>query len=186
MHVAIDNANTNPYAPIRWGSFAAAIERAAEQRPAIEEAYRRDDIARRTRTKPELVFPMEKRIDSATFDALIDLNSILQPFRRVTTLLQAEAASAGSVVPLINMLFKVINSTTVERVIPPSGPTKPGVKQVVRVELLDQGVQQIRHAMYRDMIDRFHWQKLRSTFAIAALVDPRWKVSVCVCVRVHA
>ena len=161
--------------PGRWGSFAAAIERAAEQQPALEEAYKADDRGRRSRANPQPIFPEDKRLSSTTFMALIDLLAILEPFRQITTALQADEGTAGMVVPSIHKLFKVINSPVITRITPASGPNRPATKEVVPVDRLDERVRNIRFAMYNDMIERFSWMKLR-TFAVASLIDPRYKV----------
>jgi hypothetical protein len=169
---------------IRWGSHASAMERAAEQQPALEEAYKQDDRGRRTRANPAPIFPPDKRLDSETFDALIDLLSILEPFRQFTTALQADTGTAGMVVPAINKLFRIIRSPTVTRTVPASGPNRPGTTEVVPVARLHEAVQEIRQAMYNDMIMRFSWNNLR-TFAISSLVDPRYKVRTHACSRCY-
>jgi len=160
----------------RWGSIAAGIERVAEQRPAIEEAYTTDDRARQTRARRDLVFPTAKRLDADTFDVLTDLLSVLHPFREITTMLQADKGTAGFVVPSIYKLYVNLTSTYVQHITPASSPQRPEQRQVVSADVLHAGVREIRAAMAADMKQRFPWTKLRH-FAVASLLDPRTKVS---------
>lgn len=120
----------------RWGSIAAGIERVAEQRPAIEEAYTTDDRARQTRARRDLVFPTAKRLDADTFDVLTDLLSVLHPFREITTMLQADKGTAGFVVPSIYKLYVNLTSTYVQHITPASSPQRPEQRQVVSADVL--------------------------------------------------
>ncbi|EWM20253.1 hypothetical protein Naga_100345g3 [Nannochloropsis gaditana] len=129
------------------------MERAAVQQPALEEAYKADDRGRRTRAKADPILPFDKRIGTIT--VLIDLFSILDPFHYFTTALQAGKSMAHMVVPANYKLFHVIGSWTVTRFVPQSGLDLPAQKERIPEEQLHEGVQQIRHALYEDMIDHF-------------------------------
>jgi hypothetical protein len=64
----------------------------------------------------------------------------------------------------------------VTRIIPAAGPERPASKEEVTVDRIHEGVVEIRKAMLKDMEERFSWNAcLRETFAIASLVDPRYK-----------
>ena len=140
----------------RWSSIANAIERLLEQRPAIEAAYAADDRARTTRRSRDLVFPQDKRIDSDTFNCLCDFLAVFDPFRKFTTVLQAETGTAGKVVPVIFKLKTLVAADTVTLVTPASGPNHPGSKGEVVATQLHPTVQAVRQHMFQDMETRFH------------------------------
>ena len=140
------------------------------------EAYEQDDRARPSRARRDLVFPHAKRIDAATFDCLLDLHSVLRPFREITTILQADKGTAGLVVPAIYKLYTQVVSSMVEDITPASGPEHPEQRRMVDARVLTEPVQRIRAAMAADLRTRFSWSKLRH-FGVASLLDPRTKVN---------